>query len=224
MRADWYQQSLTEILIHQVDRHQGWHVLQALKSNSDGSITGMVQVYSTAHNHSTVLEAEATTISAIQFAANSYTSTVLILVNKTSATLAKVSVVELGPQKPDRNILVNRCESFHWKDSDDIATNIIVSQSLSDGDEINLEKSARRPSLIYVITKKGMLFVFSSESCCPYILNERVCCDIVFISVQDKKSDGVLAFSRNGQVLSIHAQVNKPLVSKNEVPDQVTRL
>jgi hypothetical protein len=205
-----FSQSLTEVLIHQVDRCQGWHVLQALKSNSDGSITGLVQVYSTAHCNSTVLEAEATAISAFKFAANSYTSSVLVLVNKACSTLAKISVVELGPQKPDRNLLVHRSESFRWNDPDDIVTSIVPNPE---------------SALIYVLSKKGMLFVFSSETCCPFILNERICCDIVFISVLDKNSGGVLAFSRNGQVLSIHAQLNQPhKVPDNHIPDQVTRL
>lgn len=206
----------TQISSYAVDRYQGWHVLQALKSDSDGSITGIVQVYSTtAHNHSTILEAEATSISSFRFAANSYTSQVFVVVNKTAAKSAKISVVELGPQKPDRNLLVNRCESFHWQSPDDIATNIVCSP---------------QSSLIYVLSKKGMLFVFGLEACCAYILNERVCCDIVFLSVLDKQTGGVLAVARNGQILSIHAQVNQPLErdgrghGKADIPDQVTRL
>ena len=203
----------TQITNYQVDRYQGWHVLQALKSDSDGSISGIVQIFSTAHNNSTVLEAEATSVSAYKFAANPYTSQVFVVVNKTVAKSAKISVVELGPQKPDRNLLVNRSESFCWQNPDDIATNIVCSPD---------------SSLIYVLSKKGMLFVFGLDTCCPYILNERVCCDIVFISVLDKRTGGVLAVARNGQILSVEAQVNQPLerdgLPKSDIPDQVTRL
>lgn len=202
----------TQITNYQVDSTHCWHVVQALKSDSDGSICGVVQVFSAAHNHSTVLEAEATSITAYKFAANSYTSQVLVVVNKTAAKSAKISVVELGPQHPDRNLLVNRCESFHWQNPDDIATNIVCSPD---------------SSLIYVLSKKGILFVFGLETCCPYILNERVCCDIVFVSVLDKRTTGVLAVARNGQILSVVAHVNQSLATVSrpvDFPDQVTRL
>ena len=182
---------------YQVDRCQNWHLLQAVTSDPvTGRRAGVVQVYSSAHSHSTVLEAEASSISAFRFPANSYTSQVLIVVCRATANSAKISVVELGPQRPERNLLVSRCESFFWKDPEDTADSVVCSPD---------------SSLLYVLSSKGLLFVFGMDTCSAFVLNQKVCCGGVLGAVLDARTSGMLVATSAGQMLSIVAQVNQPL-------------
>lgn len=238
---------------YHVDRYQGWHVVQTIHCDQrvkgqqlhddsncrqpatpperssvpltlscPAAVTGLAQVYSVAHEHSTVFEAEATAVTAYKFSSNSYLSQVLVVVSKTTATSAKVSVVELGPQKPDRNLLISRSESFHWSDPDDVAADVVC---------------CPQSALIHVVSKKGLLFVFSLDTCCPLVLNERVCCGTIFCAVPVKETGAILVCVSSGQVLSIRMHRashrsnsdNFDLEIDTEthtgrVPEQVTRL
>lgn len=242
----------THITKYQVDRYQGWHVVQTIHCDQElrgrqvhddsycqqsaspserrvpltsacpAAVTGLAQVHSTAHEHSTVFEAEASAVIAYKFPSNSYVSQVLVVISKTTATSAKVSVVELGPQKPDRNLLISRSESFHWSDPDDVAADIVCSAD---------------SALIHVLSKKGLLFIFTLDTCCPLVLNKRISRDTVFSAVPVKETGAILVCVSSGQILSI--TMHRPSQQLNSdhseltidadehrtrLPEQVTRL
>lgn len=215
----------TQIVKHQVSSDERWHILQGLKLDENtGSITGIVQIYCPTYNHSTVLEAESASITTYRFSANSYDSQILVLVTRTSgSTSSKISIIELGPQETDRHLLVNRSEPFQWKDPDDIVTCIV---------------SVPETSLIYLLSKKGFLSVFSLETCTPLIVSQRICSDIIFSAVPDTRTKGALAVARNGQILSIEVCIGSKStnsqsdletrkqnhVNEDRCDDQITRL
>ena len=212
----------TQIVKHEVSSDERWHILQGLKlDENNGSITGIVQIYCPAYNHSTVLEAESASLTTYRFSPNSYDSQILVLVTRTSSS--KISIIELGPQETDRNLLVNRSEPFQWKDPDDIVTCIVC---------------VPESSLIYLLSKKGFLSVFSLETCTPLIVSQRICSDIIFTGVRDTRTKGAIAVARNGQILSIEVWIRskntknqsdqetsyRNHVKEDHCDDQITRL
>jgi len=153
---------------------------------TDGSIGGVIQVFSSEYEHSTCIEGHAATIAHHTFPGRLESSRVLIVAKKLTNKLAKLSITELGPQK--NFPLVSRMESFSWTNHEDIPSLLVCSSGLG---------------MIYLLTKLGSLFVFDFETCAPILLHHRICPDIVFQAVLDTSTQGVIAIARNGQVLKI---------------------
>lgn len=150
----------------------------------------------------------------------------LIVAKKTSHTAGKLSIVELGPNHVSHTF---RIEQMTWLDIHydmyDFPVKIICSVKLS---------------LVYVVTKLGTLFVYDLESA-VFILSQRIAADIIFEATLDHETQGIIAISRNGQVLLVELQFpevvnhltsgNKNVLAKrlqelseSSSSDEVTRL
>jgi clathrin heavy chain len=187
------------------DAKLSWFVIRSLFQEDDGSIGGILQVFSSEYDQSNCIEGHAATIIDHKLVGRETASSLLILVKKVTSKLVKLSVTELGPRnKATSHALISRNESFSWTNHDDIPSLLVCSSNLR---------------LIYLLSKMGYLFVFELETCTPIILHQRICHDIVFQSVLETCTQGVIATSRNGQVL--HIEVNDQLKTKSMLPVQI---
>ena len=227
----------TQITCYKSSPDGKWFSLTGLmksESSYHDSIEGLTQIYSVDYNHvSNVIEAHTTQFTRHSFSNNTIASNVLITAknghkNSTSSNnhCLKVSVIELGPQKPGNHPLIIRSEvSKSNSREDDFPIGICVSKALQ---------------FVFVATKFGLLFVYDLETCISIVENQVICPDIIFHVIHESESDRIMAFGRNGQILQVHMNLELLLheLSKagskrsvamrinllSSVRDQVTRL
>lgn len=188
----------------QFDSEHRWAILTLLHQEEDEPVSGTVQIYSAAEDLSNCIEAHAALLTRHKFPASSGKSPLLIIAKKWSASSTKISIVDISTVKSSQQSI--KSEKFNWTREDDFPTCILHSES---------------KGLIYLLSKFGSLCVFDLDNCTPLIINERICSDIVFACVLDAEADGVIAFSRNGQVLGIQVASRRERTINS---DQITRL
>lgn len=186
----------------QFDPDYRWAIVTLLRKEQDDTVTGLVQVYSAHHTISNCIEAHAALLTRHKFPGNSDRSQLLIIAKKCTSDSAKISIVDISLNKSAGPAV--KSEKFPWTREDDFPSSIVHSES---------------KGLIFLLSKFGTLCVFDIDTCAPLVINERVCTDIVFASVIDATGEGVVAYSRNGQVLRI--KVRRHI---NYTYEQVTRL
>lgn len=188
----------------QFDPGYQWAIVTLLHQEEEEPVCGTVQIYSAQEDLSNCIEAHAALLTRHKHPASNSESPLLIVAKKWSATSTKISIVDISSVRSCQQSV--KSEKFNWTRDDDFPTCILHSES---------------KGLIYLLSKYGSLCVFDLENCTPLIINERICSDIVFACVLDAEADGVIAFSRNGQVLGIQVASRRDRAINS---DQITRL
>ncbi|KAK2982510.1 hypothetical protein RJ640_026353 [Escallonia rubra] len=152
-------------------------------------VKGNMQLFSVDQQRSQALEAHAAAFASFKVTGNENFSILISFATKSSnagQTTSKLHVIELGaqPGKP----------SFSKKQADlffppDFADDFPVAMQIS-----------HKYSLIYVITKLGLLFVYDLETATAVYRN-RISPDPIFLTSEASSVGGFYAINRRGQVL-----------------------
>lgn len=173
-----------------------------------GEVIGHVQIYSKSYRHSQVIEAHVVNFTTYKFEGNQCATNVLLAAKRTQLNQAKIYMIELGPVCEGNLALMSRTEVVTWRDAEDGRYDIPV------GIECSNELA-----LVFVLSKYGNMYVCDLES---GVLISRcpICSDVIFTSYLDYSTQGVIAISRNGQVLLIEIQLAEMISLLNAVPSK----
>ncbi|XP_077251138.1 clathrin heavy chain 2-like [Tasmannia lanceolata] len=198
--------SNNQIINYRCDPSEKWLVLIGIAPGAPERpqlVKGNMQLFSVDQQRSQALEAHAASFALFKVAGNENPSTLICFASKTmnaGQIISKLHVIELGaqPGKP----------SFSKKQADlffppDFADDFPVSMQIS-----------HKYSLIYVITKLGLLFVYDLETGTAVYRN-RISPDPIFLTAEASSVGGFYAVNRRGQVLlaTINEATIVPFVS-----------
>ncbi|GAB6030120.1 Clathrin heavy chain 2 [Chamberlinius hualienensis] len=177
-------------IVHYVtDSSMSWIALVGL-TIEDERICGVTQIYSLSHDLSQPIEAHAVTFCTYQMPGNQHPSTLLVAVVREAENKGKLHIIELGPPMQG-----NQASSRHLGD-------LLFEDDWEKYDfPVSVQVSVKL-GLVFILTKYGQLLLCDLESAILLSTN-RVCADIIFVAALSSDGQGVLAVSRNGQVLSI---------------------
>ncbi|RZC90703.1 hypothetical protein C5167_028536 [Papaver somniferum] len=181
-----------QIINYRCDPSEKWLVLIGIAPGSPERpqlVKGNMQLFSVEQQRSQSLEAHAASFASHKIPGNENPSTLICFATKTTNAgqiTSKLHVIELGaqPGKP----------AFSKKQADlffppDFADDFPVSMQIS-----------HKYSLIYVITKLGLLFVYDLETATAVYRN-RISPDPIFLTAEASSVGGFYAVNRRGQVL-----------------------
>ncbi|GAU18113.1 hypothetical protein TSUD_248140 [Trifolium subterraneum] len=201
-----------QIINYRCDPTEKWLVLIGIAPGSPERpqlVKGNMQLFSVDQQRSQALEAHAASFAQFKVPGNENPSVLISFASKTlnaGQVISKLHVIELGaqPGKP----------SFSKKQADlffppDFADDFPVAMQIS-----------HKYSLIYVITKLGLLFVYDLETATAVYRN-RISPDPIFLTSEATSAGGFYAINRRGQVLL--ATVNEQTIV-NFVSGQLNNL
>ncbi|RZC78063.1 hypothetical protein C5167_002277 [Papaver somniferum] len=181
-----------QIINYRCDPSEKWLVLIGIAPGSPERpqlVKGNMQLFSVEQQRSQSLEAHAASFASHKIPGNENPFTLICFATKTTNAgqiTSKLHVIELGaqPGKP----------AFSKKQADlffppDFADDFPVSMQIS-----------HKYSLIYVITKLGLLFVYDLETATAVYRN-RISPDPIFLTAEASSVGGFYAVNRRGQVL-----------------------
>ncbi|PQP97756.1 hypothetical protein Pyn_10752 [Prunus yedoensis var. nudiflora] len=166
-------------------------------------VKGNLQLFSVDQQRSQALEAHAASFAQYKVPGNENPSTLISFATKTlnaGQITSKLHVIELGAQPGKPSFTKKQADLFF---PPDFADDFPVAMQMS-----------HKYSLIYVITKLGLLFVYDLETASAVYRN-RISPDPIFLTTEASSVGGFYAVNRRGQVLlaTINEQTIVPFVS-----------
>ncbi|KAF5736560.1 Clathrin heavy chain 1 [Tripterygium wilfordii] len=181
-----------QIINYRCDPTEKWLVLIGIAPGSPERqqlVKGNMQLFSVDQQRSQALEAHAAAFAQFKVPGNENPSVLISFATKTfnaGQITSKLHVIELGAQPGKPSFTKKQADLFFPPDfADDFPVAMQVSQKYS---------------LIYVITKLGLLFVYDLETATAVYRN-RISPDPIFLTAEASSAGGFYAINRRGQVL-----------------------
>ncbi|KAL0290472.1 UNVERIFIED_CONTAM: Clathrin heavy chain 1, partial [Sesamum calycinum] len=181
-----------QIINYKCDPSEKWLVLIGIAPGSPERpqlVKGNMQLFSVDQQRSQALEAHAASFASFRVAGNDKDSILILFATKTSNAgqiTSKLHVIELGAQPGKPSFTKKQADLFF---PPDFADDFPVAMQIS-----------HKYSLIYVITKLGLLFVYDLETATAVYRN-RISPDPIFLTAEASSVGGFYAVNRRGQVL-----------------------
>ncbi|KHN31288.1 Clathrin heavy chain 1 [Glycine soja] len=201
-----------QIINYRCDPSEKWLVLIGIAPGSPERpqlVKGNMQLFSVDQQRSQALEAHAASFAQFKVPGNENPSTLISFATKTlnaGQIISKLHVIELGAQPGKPSFTKKQADLFF---PPDFADDFPVAMQIS-----------HKYSLIYVITKLGLLFVYDLETATAVYRN-RISPDPIFLTSEATSVGGFYAINRRGQVLL--ATVNEQTIV-NFVSGQLNNL
>ncbi|XP_005106091.1 clathrin heavy chain 1 [Aplysia californica] len=181
--------AFTEIVSYKADPSLKWLALTGL-TPEDERISGVTQLYYVDEEITQCISAHAVCFSSYHFPGNPYPSTVFCVSSREAQDHGKVHVIELGPYKTGNFAPRNCYDHLHFLDD-------LERYDFPISLQISVEYG-----LLFVVTKYGYLYMCDMETamclCCT-----RVAIDVIFASALNTTTQGILAITRGGQVITV---------------------
>ncbi|KNA23309.1 hypothetical protein SOVF_026060 [Spinacia oleracea] len=181
-----------QIINYKCDPAEKWLVLIGIAPGSPERpqlVKGSMQLYSVDQQRSQALEAHAASFASYKVPGNENPSTLIVFATKSmnaGQVTSKLHIIELGAQPGKPGFSKKQADLFFPPDfADDFPVAMQMSQKYS---------------LIYVITKLGLLFVYDLETASAVYRN-RISPDPIFLTSEAASAGGFYAINRRGQVL-----------------------
>ncbi|KAL2539951.1 Clathrin heavy chain 1 [Abeliophyllum distichum] len=181
-----------QIINYRCDPSEKWLVLIGIAPGSPERpqlVKGNMQLFSVDQQRSQALEAHAASFASFRVPGNDKDSILISFASKTSnagQTTSKLHVIELGAQPGKPSFSKKQADLFFPPDfADDFPVAMQISHKFS---------------LIYVITKLGLLFVYDLETATAVYRN-RISPDPIFLTSEASSVGGFYSINRRGQVL-----------------------
>ncbi|CAL5424607.1 unnamed protein product [Camellia sinensis] len=181
-----------QIINYRCDPTEKWLVLIGIAPGSPERpqlVKGSMQLFAVDQQRSQALEAHAASFASFKVAGNEKPSVLICFASKTSNAgqiTSKLHVIELGAQPGKPAFSKKQADLFFPPDFvDDFPVAMQISHMYS---------------LIYVITKLGLLFVYDLETAAA-IYRNRISPDPIFLTTEASSIGGFYAINRRGQVL-----------------------
>nr|CAD1822052.1 unnamed protein product [Ananas comosus var. bracteatus] len=181
-----------QIINYRCDPTEKWLVLIGIAPGAPERpqlVKGSMQLFSVDQQRSQALEAHAASFATFKVAGNEKPSVLICFASKTSNAgqiTSKLHVIELGAQPGKPGFTKKQADLFFPPDfADDFPVAMQISQKYS---------------LIFVITKLGLLFVYDLETAAAVYRN-RISPDPIFLTAEASANGGFYAINRRGQVL-----------------------
>eukprot|EP00850_Spirogloea_muscicola_P020441 SM000216S06567 [mRNA] locus=s216:162875:173433:+ [translate_table: standard] len=195
-----------QIINYRCDPTEKWLVLIGIAPGAPERpqlVKGNMQLYSVDQQRSQALEAHAAAFATFKVPGNDYQSCVIAFATKTISAgqlTSKLHVIELGAQPGKPGFSKKQADLFF---PPDFADDFPVAMQISG-----------KYSLIYVITKLGLLFVYDLETATAVYRN-RISPDPIFLTTDAPDVGGFYAVNRRGQVLlaTVNTSTIIPFVS-----------
>ncbi|THG11860.1 hypothetical protein TEA_000415 [Camellia sinensis var. sinensis] len=184
--------SNNQIINYRCDPTEKWLVLIGIAPGSPEKpqlVKGNMQLYSVDQQRSQALEAHAAAFASFKVPGNENPSVLISFATKTvnaGQITSKLHVIELGAQPGKPSFTKKQADLFF---PPDFADDFPVAMQIS-----------HKYSLIYVITKLGLLFVYDLETATAVYRN-RISPDPIFLTAEASSVGGFYAVNRRGQVL-----------------------
>ncbi|KMZ59834.1 putative Clathrin heavy chain [Zostera marina] len=181
-----------QIINYRCDTSEKWLVLIGIAPGAHERpqlVKGNMQLFSVDQQRSQAIEAHAASFASFKVAGNEKTSTLISFASKTTNAgqiTSKLHVIELGAQPGKPSFTKKQADLFF---PPDFADDFPVSMQISN-----------KYSLIYVVTKLGLLFVYDLETASAVYRN-RISPDPIFLTSEASSVGGFFAINRKGQVL-----------------------
>ncbi|KAE7996591.1 hypothetical protein FH972_001302 [Carpinus fangiana] len=195
-----------QIINYRCDPSEKWLVLIGIAPGAPERpqlVKGNMQLFSVDQQRSQALEAHAASFAQFKVPGNENPSILISFATKTlnaGQITSKLHVIELGAQPGKPSFTKKQADLFFPPDfADDFPVAMQISQKYS---------------LIYVITKLGLLFVYDLETASAVYRN-RISPDPIFLTAEASSVGGFYAVNRRGQVLlaTVNEQTIVPFVS-----------
>ncbi|KAK4366722.1 hypothetical protein RND71_014602 [Anisodus tanguticus] len=181
-----------QIINYRSDPSEKWLVLIGIAPGSPERpqlVKGNMQLFSVDQQRSQALEAHAAAFASFRVPGNERDSILISFATKSSnagQVTSKLHVIELGAQPGKPSFAKKQADLFF---PPDFADDFPVAMQIS-----------HKYSLIYVITKLGLLFVYDLETATAVYRN-RISPDPIFLTAEASSIGGFYAINRRGQVL-----------------------
>ncbi|KAF1892552.1 hypothetical protein Lal_00011019 [Lupinus albus] len=201
-----------QIINYRCDPTEKWLVLIGIAPGSPERpqlVKGNMQLFSVDQQRSQALEAHAAAFAQFKVPGNENPSVLISFATKTlnaGQIISKLHVIEMGAQPGKPSFTKKQADLFF---PPDFADDFPVAMQIS-----------HKYSLIYVITKLGLLFVYDLETATAVYRN-RISPDPIFLTSEATSAGGFYAINRRGQVLL--ATVNEQTIV-NFVSGQLNNL
>ncbi|XP_024023044.1 clathrin heavy chain 1 [Morus notabilis] len=195
-----------QIINYRCDPSEKWLVLIGIAPGAPERpqlVKGNMQLFSVDQQRSQALEAHAAAFAQFKVPGNENPSTLISFATKTlnaGQITSKLHIIELGAQPGKPSFTKKQADLFF---PPDFADDFPVAMQIS-----------HKYSLIYVITKLGLLFVYDLETATAVYRN-RISPDPIFLTAEASSLGGFYAINRRGQVLlaTVNEQTIVPFVS-----------
>ncbi|KAJ6432493.1 hypothetical protein OIU84_019684 [Salix udensis] len=190
-----------QIINYKCDPSEKWLVLIGIAPGSPERqqlVKGNMQLFSVDQQRSQALEAHAASFAQFKVPGNENPSTLISFATKSfnaGQITSKLHVIELGAQPGKPSFTKKQADLFF---PPDFADDFPVAMQIS-----------HKYSLIYAITKLGLLFVYDLETATAVYRN-RISPDPIFLTAEASTVGGFYAINRRGQVLL--ATVNEAMI------------
>ncbi|XP_024467044.2 clathrin heavy chain 1 isoform X1 [Populus trichocarpa] len=190
-----------QIINYKCDPSEKWLVLIGIAPGSPERqqlVKGNMQLFSVDQQRSQALEAHAASFAQYKVPGNENPSTLISFATKSfnaGQITSKLHVIELGAQPGKPSFTKKQADLFF---PPDFADDFPVAMQIS-----------HKYSLIYAITKLGLLFVYDLETATAVYRN-RISPDPIFLTAEASTVGGFYAINRRGQVLL--ATVNEAMI------------
>ncbi|XP_009396866.2 clathrin heavy chain 1 isoform X1 [Musa acuminata AAA Group] len=181
-----------QIINYKCDPTEKWLVLIGIAPGAPERpqlVKGNMQLFSLDQQRSQALEAHAASFASFKVVGNEKPSLLICFSSKTlnaGQITSKLHVIELGAQPGKPGFTKKQADLFFPPDfADDFPVAMQISQKYS---------------LVYVITKLGLLFVYDLETATAVYRN-RISADPIFLTTEASNVGGFYAINRKGQVL-----------------------
>eukprot|EP00252_Welwitschia_mirabilis_P023463 TRINITY_DN662_c0_g1_i4.p1 TRINITY_DN662_c0_g1~~TRINITY_DN662_c0_g1_i4.p1 ORF type:complete len:1707 (+),score=385.71 TRINITY_DN662_c0_g1_i4:318-5438(+) len=181
-----------QIINYRCDPSEKWLVLIGIAPGAPERpqlVKGNMQLFSVDQQRSQALEAHAASFASFKVSGNDNPSILISFASKTISggqLTSKLHVIELGAQPGKPGFSKKQADLFFPPDfTDDFPVAMQISHKYS---------------LIYVITKLGLLFVYDLETASAVYRN-RISPDPIFLTSEASSVGGFYAINRRGQVL-----------------------
>ncbi|XP_065046361.1 clathrin heavy chain 1 isoform X1 [Musa acuminata AAA Group] len=181
-----------QIINYKCDPTEKWLVLIGIAPGAPERpqlVKGNMQLFSVEQQRSQALEAHAASFASFKVVGNEKPSILICFASKTSNAgqiSSKLHIIELGAQPGKPGFTKKQADLFFPPDfADDFPVAMQISQKYS---------------LIYVITKLGLLFVYDLDTATAVYRN-RISPDPIFLTTEASNVGGFYAVNRRGQVL-----------------------
>eukprot|EP01018_Ginkgo_biloba_P000169 Gb_33029 [translate_table: standard] len=181
-----------QIINYRCDPSEKWLVLIGIAPGAPERpqlVKGNMQLFSVDQQRSQALEAHAASFASFKVPGNENPSILISFAAKTMTggqLTSKLHVIELGAQAGKPGFTKKQADLFF---PPDFADDFPVAMQIS-----------HKYSLIYVITKLGLLFVYDLETATAVYRN-RISPDPIFLTTEASSVGGFYAVNRRGQVL-----------------------
>ncbi|PON78992.1 Clathrin, heavy chain [Parasponia andersonii] len=199
-----------QIINYRCDPSEKWLVLIGIAPGAPERqqlVKGNMQLFSVDQQRSQALEAHAAAFAQFKVPGNENPSTLISFATKTynaGQITSKLHVIELGAQPGKPSFTKKQADLFF---PPDFADDFPVAMQIS-----------HKYSLIYVITKLGLLFVYDLETATAVYRN-RISPDPIFLTSEASSLGGFYAINRRGQVLlaTVNEQTIVPFLNNLEL-------